>query len=248
MKCMDNKKILLQSFVCTFILGLIAHGYCFLNTIMSHDALNNIYIESKWTRLKAGRFFYPIYLSWVRGRILVPWLIGILAIIWISIAVYMIVKMLRINQTVMIIAVAGICVANPTVYSIAATYLHDFDADMFALMCAVLGAYLWSKAIAPINLKKTVVILGVGAFVTSVALGIYQSFLSVTIVLIMLVCIRDAIAGDKFIDVLKRGLQGIAMLAVTAVIYMIEIVLFSKFTGISIMGNRNYNSLGNVAN
>lgn len=245
---MDNKKLMLQSFIYTFILGLIAHGYCFLNTVMSHDALNNIYIGSKWTRLRAGRFFYPLYLSWVRGRNLVPWLIGILAIIWISIAVYMTLKMFNINKTVIIAAVAGICVANPTVYSIAATYLHDLDADMFAMMCAVLGAYLWSKAIAQKRIKNSVTLLGIGAFAISVAMGIYQSFLSVTIVLIMFICIREAIAGDEFLDVLKRGLQGIAMLAIAAVIYVIEIVLFSNFTGISIMGNSDYNSLGNVGN
>lgn len=245
---MDNKKMMLQSFIYTFILGLIAHGYCFLNTVMSHDALNNIYIGARWTRLRAGRFFYPIYLSWVRGRTLVPWLIGVLAIIWISIAVYMIVKMFKINKTVIIAAIAGICVANPTVYSIAATYLHDLDADMFALMCAVLGAYLWSKAIAQKRIKNSVTLLGIGAFAISVAMGIYQSFLSVTIVLIMLICIREAIAGDEFLDVLKRGLQGIAMLAMAAVIYVIEIVLFSNFTGISIMGNSDYNNLGNVGN
>lgn len=245
---MDNKKMLLQSFIYTFIFGFISHGYCFLNTVMSHDALNNIYIGAKWTRLRAGRFFYPIYLSWVRGRVLVPWLIGCLAIIWISFVVYMIVKIFEISKTVIIAVVAGICVANPTVYSIAATYLHDLDADMFALMCAVLGAYLWSKAIASIDIKNRVILLGVGAFATSVALGIYQSFLSVTIVLIMLVCVRDAITGDDFIDILKRGLQGIAMLAVSAVFYVIESVLFSTFTGISILGNSDYNSLGNVAN
>ena len=245
---MNNKKVLLQSFICTFILGFIAHGYCFLNTVMSHDALNNIYIGSKWTRLRAGRFFYPLYLSWIRGRILVPWLIGILAISWIAIAVYMIVKLFEIDRTSIIIAVAGICVANPTVYSIAATYLHDLDADMFALMCAVLGAYLWSKAIAAMNIKHRVLFLGMGALAASVALGIYQSFLSATIVLIMLVCIRDAITGDDFIDVLKRGMQGIVMLAAAAVMYVIESVLFSSFTGISILGNSDYNSLGNVAN
>ena len=245
---MDSKKLMLQSFIYTFILGLIAHGYCFLNTVMSHDALNNIYIGSKWTRLRAGRFFYPLYLSWVRGRNLVPWLIGILAIIWISIAVYMTLKMFNINKTVMIAAVAGICVANPTVYSIAATYLHDLDADMFAMMCAVLGAYLWSKAITCQNIKKRMILLGTGAFVISVTMGIYQSFLSVTIVLIMLACIRDVVTGNEFLDVLKRGLKGIAMLAVAAVCYVIEIVLFSKFTGISIMGNSDYNSLGNVGN
>ena len=50
MKCIEeithivDHKLLKQSFLYTFIWGFLAHGYCFVNNIASHDALNNFYI------------------------------------------------------------------------------------------------------------------------------------------------------------------------------------------------------------
>lgn len=241
-----NDKSLKQSFGYTFLLGLVAHGYCFLNMIASHDALNNIYIAEKWTRVRAGRFFYPIYLSLVRGRIFVPWLIGILGLFWISLAVYLIVKMFQIRKNWAILTVSAIAVTNPTVYALAASYLHDFDADMFALFLSAAAAFCWKKGTGQSTLKKRLLYFGTGALAVSVTMGIYQSFLSVTIALIMIDCCGKLLEDQNWKKVFADGFSGILMLLFSAVFYFCEIMISSGLTGISVFGNQEYNSLGNM--
>lgn len=243
---MNNDKSFKQSFGYTFLLGLIAHGYCFLNMIASHDALNNIYIAEKWTRVRAGRFFYPVYLSLVRGRIFVPWLIGILGLFWISLAVYLIVKLFQIKKNWAVFMVAAIAVTNPTVYALAASYLHDFDADMFALFLSVAAAFCWKKGTLQSTLKKQLLYFGTGALAVSVTMGIYQSFLSVTIALIMIDCFGMLLDDQNWKKVFRDGFCGILMLLFSAVFYFCEILVSSALTGISVFGNQEYNSLGNM--
>ena len=60
LKQMKNNDSLKKSFLYTFILGLIAHGYCFLNLTVSHDSLNDFYAASQWQKASMGRIFYPI--------------------------------------------------------------------------------------------------------------------------------------------------------------------------------------------
>ena len=91
-RAMIDERLLKQSFLYTFILGLIAHGYSFANMMVSHDSLNDFYVSDQWERAGFGRIFYSIYISLTRGRIVLPWFIGILSLCWISAAVYLIVK------------------------------------------------------------------------------------------------------------------------------------------------------------
>ena len=73
-----------------------------------------------------------------------PWLIGILALLWIALAVYLVLCIFNIKKTDLIILVSGIFVCNPTVYALAATYTHDLDADMFAMFLAVAATWIWN--------------------------------------------------------------------------------------------------------
>lgn len=242
-----NDRLLKQSFLYTYILGLAAHAYCFLNLTISHDSLRAFYIAGKWPKASMGRIFYAIYIALTRGNIVLPWLIGVFALFWISIAVYLILRMFQMEKRVFVLLVAGICVTNPSMYATAATYIHDLDANSFALLLAVTAAYLWNQAIQKSDKKTGCILLGVGAVILSIALGIYQSFISVTITLIMLVSVKNLLNGKKYSKVLVQGMSGIAMLAITAGLYLIEVKTFTHFTGISILDNNSYNGLGNMS-
>ena len=93
-----DAELLRKSFIWTYVIGFIAHGYCFTNQLASHDALNNLYIAEKWSKASFGRFFYPIYLSMTKGRILLPWLTGILGLFWAALAVYLIAQMFQMKK------------------------------------------------------------------------------------------------------------------------------------------------------
>lgn len=240
-------KLLKKSFIYTYVIGAIAHGYCFTNQIASHDALNNLYIGEKWSKAGLGRFFYPVYISLTRGRILLPWLVGLLGLFWTSLAVYLILQLFDINKTGLIAAVSAIAVTNPTVYALAATYLHDFDADLFALFLSVSSAYLWKKALGKKERRARCSFLVLGALLLSIGFGIYQSYVSVTMALIMMVSIENLLKDEAWAEVIKQGFQGILMLFFSAIFYVCEIFVFSGVTGISIWENNSYNGLGNMS-
>lgn len=248
--CVGNKmndKLLKQCFIYTFILGLIAHGYGFTNLLISHDSLNSFSIANQWPKAGLGRIFYVFYITLTRGRIVLPWMIGVLTLCWISLAVYLIVRIFQTEDKWFVMVVAGICVTNPSVYATAATYMHDLDANAFALFLAVFAVVLWRKSKLCSDRKKKVILLTIAAIILSITLGIYQSYISVTITLIILLSIYDLLNKEKGARVLSVGLTGIAMLGATAVLYLVELKVFSKLTGISAMNSDYYNSLGNMS-
>ena len=248
--CVENKmndRLLKQSFLYTYLLGLAAHAYCFLNLTISHDSLRAFYIAAKWPKASLGRIFYSAYIALTRGKIVVPWLIGALALFWISIAVYLIARMFRMERRVFVLLLAGICATNPSVYATAATYLHDLDANSFAILLAVIAVWLWNQAMEKKDNKGKFICLGIGTLILSIALGIYQSFISVAITLIMLLSLRNLLDGEKAAKVFLEGIFGIGMIVVTAMLYLLEVKIFTQYTGISILDNESYNGLGNLS-
>lgn len=248
--CVENKmndRLLKQSFLYTYLFGIVAHAYCFLNLTISHDSLRAFYIAAKWPKASLGRIFYSSYIALTRGKFVVPWLIGVLALFWISIVVYLIARMFQMERRVFVLLIAGICVTNPSVYATAATYLHDLDANSFAILLAVTAVWLWNQAMGKKDNKGKFVCLGVGALILSIALGIYQSFISVAITLIMLLSLKKLLDGEKAAKVLFDGFFGIGMIVVTAGLYLLEVKIFTQYTGISILDNESYNGLGNLS-
>lgn len=233
-------------FLYTIILGIIAHGYCFLNLAVSHDSLAEFFQSGRWAKAYLGRIFYAPYIVLFRGRINLPWIIGILAIVWIAFAVYLVIRIFDIKETNLIILVSGIFVCNPTVYALSATYTHDLDADMFAMFLAVVATWLWNCEADKWNLKKKIIKLLVSALILAVSMGIYQSYLGVTIALIIIVCINDLLNGNDYLKVLYKGITGIVMVIVSALLYLLMLKLFTNVTGISVLDSQSYNSVGNI--
>ena len=246
-KKITEDELLKQSILYTFILGLAAHAYCFFNLTISHDSLRAFYIAGKWPKASLGRIFYSAYITLTRGKIVLPWLIGVLALLWISLSVYLLTCMFQVEKRMFVFLIAGVCVTNPSVYATAATYLHDLDANAFAIFLAVAAAYLWDKGIQKSDKKTGFMQLGTGAVILSVCLGIYQSFISVTITLVMIVSVKNLLNGRKYTDVLVNGISGVGMLAGSAALYLLEVKLFSNLTGIDILNNDSYNGLGNIS-
>lgn len=173
----QTHRVLKYSFVFTFIFGFVAHGYCFLNVLFSHD---NLIIfadrsEEQW-KLTLGRFFVPIYRA-LRGGYNSPLLIGVLALLWISLSVYFCCRFFDIKSRAVTAAVSAVFTVNLTVIAQASTYLYELDFDMFALLCAVLAAYLWKKG------GKA--LFAVPLFVFA-SLGIYQSYVEATVALMIM--------------------------------------------------------------
>lgn len=221
----------------TFFTGLVAHAYAFFHDSFSHDALGGIYanvFEDNW-KIALGRFFVPTYRSVVRGSISVPWLIGLLALLWIGLSVYLIVRMFSLQSRVVITLLAGIMAVNLTVTAMTATFLYELDVDMLALLAATAAAYLWHRC-------KWGWLPGMA--LVALALSIYQAYLSVAIVLVMLASIWALLRGETAQSVFFKGLKGIGMLIGGGLLYLIGLKVECQITGIALADS--YNGLTSI--
>lgn len=233
---LDNNKYMIF-FCCAsvFIWGLFAHAYAFLNSVYTHDSLlefnANVY-GNHW-KVQLGRFFVPIYRALFGSDVVITWYTGLLGLLWISVAVFLVIKMFNITEKCIVVLISGIMTVNMSVSAIVATYMHDFDSYMFAVMMAVMAVFLWHKY------KYG---FWVGSFCITIVLGTYQAFISVAIVLVILESIIALLSSKCFKEVFVKGFKGIVMLLGGGLLYVIALKLVTFITGIELVTNR-YNSL-----
>ncbi len=237
-----EKKYIITIFIITFIWGIVTHGFMFFNNYLTHDSLfESIATQDiiNW-KISLGRIFYGPYIYLIRGIVTVPWLIGILSLIFISISAILILKMFKIKEDnhLMNILVPGILTANVTVISLCGTYIHDMDVDMFALLMSVLSVYLWR------NNKKGFIF---GVIPLLISLGLYQSYISVSITLIIFLSILDLLKNEKYQKVFINGLKAIGMILLSGIIYLCLLKLIPIIFNVNLTTG-NYNSIDTILN
>ena len=146
-----ERQRLLASFAAVFLFGLLAHGYAFTNFTVSHDSLNEMFLSgdiryaagsvADW-KISLGRFLYPAYRTVFSGGAGTPWLSGILSLVWVSLAVYLVSRLFSVDNALLLAVIGALFVTNVSYSALAATYIYDLDGDMLAMLLAVCAAYL----------------------------------------------------------------------------------------------------------
>lgn len=233
-----NKKWLYFALVATFLWGMLAHGYSFFDNSFSHDSLNELHgaIVGNQLKMGSGRVFIPIYRDLFRSDVTLPWLIGVLSLLWLGLTVFLVLRLFRVESKGMAFLIAGIFTTNISVSATAATYIQDLDGNMFSLLCAVAAVVLWRK------LPRGWLY---GSILISLSLGIYQSILFAGVALVMIVCILDLLEGRSFREVFAQGLKAIGMILLGGILYFLLMKLILRSTGLS-LSSGDYNSLDAV--
>lgn len=228
-----HRKEFLICVFAVFCLGMMAHAYQFLNFQLSHDSLDGLYVlgAENAHKIDLGRVFMPAYRALFQGTFTMPWLIGILTLVWISLGVYMVVSMFDIKKTSMIVMIGGLMTVNITVTAICATFMHDLGAYMFGTMLGCLAAWAWKKQI-----KGWYII---GAIGTAISIGMYQANASVTITLIMIAIILRLLEGEKTKKVILSGVTGASMVLVGGILYLLSVKAITSLTGIELASRAN---------
>ena len=230
----SDQKLLIFCLVSTFVWGLAAHGDGLLSGTFSHDSLAEFdaAIFGNIWQIQLGRVLIPVYRSIFRTAVTMPWLIGLLGMLWSGLALYLIAHIFRLQQyRLTLVLIGGVLMTNVSVTILAANYSAFFDQDLFAGLLAVLAVFLWQRA------RRWDLLLG--ALCVGVMLGIYQSYVSVTITLILMVLVLALLNGEAFGSIFKRGLLSLGMLAMGAVVYLLELPIGMLLTGQEISTRRN---------
>lgn len=230
----NNKSTLLFCLIITFIIGMITHAYMYFSDSFSHDSLSELGGVTNW-KIQLGRFLIPAYRICTRGTLTLPWLIGIYSLLWISLAVFLTVKLFNIKSKVFMALTSGIFTTNISVIATTATYIHDLDIDMFALLMSVLAVFAWCRY------KKGYILSALCIFIT---LGLYQCYVSVTATLLIMFYILNLLKQEKFQTVFLNGLKFVAILLLTGTAYFITFKAVLYFGGIQEVSS--YNTLDNM--
>lgn len=211
-----NKREYIFCLVTTFVWGLIAHAYGFLNAAPSHDWLNALCADKveESVKIASGRFFVPVYRALVRNAVAQPWLIGLIGLLFLSVAVFFVVKLFDVSSKKITVLIAGVMVTNITLTAQIATYLHEFDFNMLALALSVAAAYLWHKNESFWGHLCACVLL-------VISVSIYQSYIAVCITLVMIVSIIALLEGEATKKTVLKGLRAVGMILCALVLYFV---------------------------
>ena len=169
------------AFFGTFILGMLIHMYMVTNKLPNHDYVYNIYSDQFYWPLSLGRWFLN-YIARLSSNFALPWLNGLLSILYVSITAAIIVAVLELKRTIPILLCGGLLVAYPA-FTDTIAYIFTADGYMFAMMLAALSVWFWNK-----NKRGYIV---VSAVCLALSTGIYQAYISFAIILILIRIIID---------------------------------------------------------
>lgn len=211
----EHRRIFVICMLSALVWGLIAHAYPFLNFQYSHDSLDGIYTVARdnFHKIELGRVLVPAYRHLITGNFSAPWLMGFLGLTWIALGAFVVVSLFDIHKPWLIILVCGFMTANQTVIAQSATYLHDLDPNMFGMFMSCVSAWCWHKR------PRGWVAWSVLALIVS--LGMYQSYVSMTIGLMMIMLILRLVRGEKASSVLRDGLWAAGVVLLSGVLFLL---------------------------
>ena len=228
-----NKRVLVICLLATLAWGLAAHAYQFLNFQYSHDSLDGLYAigQNNMHKIELGRVLAPAYRAVVRGAFAVPWMQGILGLLWIALGAAVMADLFEIRKAWLLVVLCGILAVNQTVIAQSATYLDELDQNMFGMFTACLGAWFWVKR------PKGWFLWGVIALTLS--LGMYQSYISVAIGLVMILLLLRLLQGEKASAILRDGVLAAAMVIVSGVLFLLCAKAITAATAIPLAQRNN---------
>lgn len=130
--------------VATFVIGVVAHFFCYTNVFFNHDDATMY-----WYRISIGnaatgsRWLAPLWQTLV-ACVQMPWLEGIFTLFFYSLSVWLICEALEITYPALIVLVSGILVTSPTAIS-SNMYLSSAHQYAGALLFACLALYAFEK-------------------------------------------------------------------------------------------------------
>lgn len=216
-------QLVLQYRYCFFtslLFGLFSYMFFFTNKLTNIDDVS--FLFSKGISLSSGRWGLDI-LSLVLPDVSMPWFHGITSLLLIASANCLIVSLLKISSRLLQVLTAALLVCFP---SITGTFGYMFTSSAYftALLMSVLSVYFFDKS----DWKGA--LLGIVCCVFS--LSIYQSYLSMTVGLMVLVLIRKTMYTDTPCGrIFLRGVYFVLALVLSLVVYMLLTQYLQRSTG-----------------
>lgn len=212
------------------VIGWLTHFYMLTNKFCNWDDMNNVDKFGSGDYL--GRWFLK-YVHPLGGRYSIPAVHGFLLIVCIAVSACLILEILQIKSTTGAVLTAAVLETFPSVVS-TMTFMFMAHTSGIGILMVTLAVYLLRKYRYG-WLPCTVFLICV--------LGIYQSYVSFAITLMLSGMIADIFHGKKFEKVLKEGIVCVLVLGAGVLIYMkLSHVIYPN------LDNETYGGVGNMGN
>ena len=207
------------SFFTAIIVGLAVHLYKLANWLPNWDSL--VFRYDPQNMVAMGRWFLPVACA-PSSFYDLPWLNGLLAILLHALGAVCICKMFRVRKNTTAALIGAVVISFPTVASV---LMYNYVADGYAL------AFLLSCMAAMLLVsEKPKYILSVICIALSA--GIYQAYITVTVMLLLCYLILEALREDSKVGALiGRSLRILLAGAVGMALYYALMTIIIKITG-----------------
>lgn len=207
------------AFITTILIGLLTHIFMFTNVLPNWDSMYNFKSNSIW--IDMGRWFLNESMK-VSSIYDLPWIIGILSLIFIGITSAIIVNLLEIKRKISAITISAIIVTFPVVTS-TFSYLFLADGYMMGMMLSTISIFITKKY------NKG---YWGGGIILAFSIGIYQTNLAFAGILALLIIIKDIIDSDSNVsDVINCSIKFILTAIIGGVVYFFILKLFILILG-----------------
>ena len=219
-------------FAATALCMLLAHGFAWFTLFPSHDGTILVF-DADVVMLQLGRWVELLYFRFVRGRINAPWLNGAFTIVWTSLAVYLVGKLLQLGKkaTIALCAVFSTAISVTLLY---ATYYDKTDLYACAMFLAVWGVY----AVRRFRCRWWGVLFCSGCL--CLAMGLYQGYIEFAIGLFLICLLRDCLTEDlAWAEYLRRGVTAVVSLLLGGVLYAVSLKVVLAYKHLELIDSDN---------
>ena len=210
-------------FVCALVLGLVAHAYKLTNWLPNWDSL--VFRYDPQNMIKIGRWFLPVVCT-PSSFYDLPWLVGLISVLLHALGAVCVCRTFRVKKGITAALIGALVITFPTVTSVL-TYNYVADGYAFAFLLSCLAAMLLVEE-KPRYIASAVCIM--------LSAGIYQAYVTVTVMLLLCHLILEAMNKEtKASCLIKKTLAFLATGIVGMVLYYGVLLILLKITGTELL-------------
>lgn len=225
-----NKKLKI-CFISVLVFSLLANAFAYFNFAPHHDAINHVVLFSNNHEVGLGRFLQPLW-GMIMGHVTVPWLTGIISIIFLAASAWFCVEILNIKSNIGIILTSGFLSINYSILELCGTYGYALGAYTFALMLVFVGIWVVLK-------YQNKYAIAIAVLLFFISFGIYQAYITVILVVILILIMLDIMAFKNEKHPINKYMKLLCALIISVIIYFVVFKLVIAYTGIPIKDTKN---------
>ena len=225
------------AFGSTFLIALLIHLYKFSNTLLNHDSLFNFYSDQNV--VGSGRWFLSVACG-ISSYFDLPWVIGLLSIIYIALTVVVIIELFQIKNPIVIMLIGGLMAAFP---GITETFFFEFTADGYMLAMLLSALAVYSSNFEHTGWKATLLSI----IFVCLSCGIYQAYVSFALLLTLFYFVNELLENRRTNQECRKYImRQILIYAAGMILYYVIWKICMAIQGVEVNHNQGIDEVSNL--